>query len=1096
MKALVKGRIGLIAFLILFLSLAVVVRGEEPIRFPDPSLEQAIREAINKPTGDIYTSDLEGLTYLSASEKGIENLTGIEYCTNLTRLYLFANQISDVTPLANLTNLVELSLFVNNVTDVAPLSNLTQLTLLSLTSNNIGNISALASLTGLTHLDIGDNDVTDITALSNLTSLVSLGLVALNISDFSPLSHLINLMSLDLRATDIADVSVLSSLNKLASLDLRYNSIGNIEPIALLTNLEQLWLSENDITDISALRHLSRLALLELDHNKISNLQPLRELTDLEGLNLSNNQIADINTLSHLVNLRWLYLENNKIWRIDVLSNLTRLGQPTSWLCPPPPPDCAHLNLSNNMISDIQALVDNAGLGAEDRITIHYNYLDLSSGSDDMQNIQALIGRGVDVLYEPQNTPENQSPNTEIETAEIDQDKRTATFTWTGSDDTTPVKDLVYSYRLVRPGPAYDAWSSWISGETKKYTDLSPGNYKFQVRARDAEKVIDPSPASREFTIGEGALKCVIELRKQDTSTSINTIDINEPFDIYVGASTGNPEQVRFSSDESQDGTPTGEWTGWYDWNISSGDWNAAAKRMTWSFATSGKKEAWAEIQNSSGNISRAHADISVHPGYAIVVAGQGGWREKRGIDHSANNAYRALRDLGFDDDHIFYLNTTRPQDVDMDGDDEVDGPALLQDFERVMSETKNKIDNNHIPLVLYLSGHGLDDPACFVFDENNGQQGYLWVSHLKEILDAFLGNPPMLIMIGSCHSGVFIISNEKSPSSISANNRIIITNTDKKRILLGWVRSSDCFWGDLIKGLSIKEAFTRRTLPGDKQHLWLDDNGDAVGHPPHNLENDGTIAAITKIGTPGSDDLELKPWMFYWIRSPSELRVYDSQGRVTGLVNGEVKEEIPDSLYDEENKTVALFSLSGSYYCQVVGTDEGSYGLEISSIEGEEAITFVATDISTISGANHQYSIDWDALARGEEGVTLQVDNDGDGMFERTISSDSELAGEEFGFVPDGKAVNLGPNPVPADGCVFWLDLPEGVTQARLMIFSVSGRLVFETSLDVGSTRFPSAGTWNPVDNNGVELANGPYVYVLVADGKVIGQGKMVIQR
>ena len=91
---------------------------------------------------------------------------------------------------------------------------------------------------------------------------------------------------------------------------------------------------------------------------------------------------------------------------------------------------------------------------------------------------------------------------------------------------------------------------------------------------------------------------------------------------------------------------------------------------------------------------------------------------------------------------------------------------------------------------------------------------------------------------------------------------------------------------------------------------------------------------------------------------------------------------------------------------------------------------------------------------------------------------------------------ISLAPNPVSSDGCVFHFNLPENIAQAKLMIFNVAGRLLFETSLDVSATRFPSSGTWNPVDQNGVPLANGPYIYVLVADGKVIGQGKMVIQR
>lgn len=124
-----------------------------------------------------------------------------------------------------------------------------------------------------------------------------------------------------------------------------------------------------------------------------------------------------------------------------------------------------------------------------------------------------------------------------------------------------------------------------------------------------------------------------------------------------------------------------------------------------------------------------------------------------------------------------------------------------------------------------------------------------------------------------------------------------------------------------------------------------------------------------------------------------------------------------------------------------------------------------------------------------------LEIDSDGDGTIDEE-KGPVVIGGEEDALPDEGSAVVVGPNPVPSGGCVFWLDLPEGVTQAKLMLFSVSGRLVFETPLDVNSTRFPTAGTWNPVDQDGVLLANGPCVYVLIADGKVISQGKMVIQR
>jgi parallel beta-helix repeat protein len=390
--------------------------------------------------------------------------------------------------------------------------------------------------------------------------------------------------------------------------------------------------------------------------------------------------------------------------------------------------------------------------------------------------------------------------------------------------------------------------------------------------------------------------------------------------------------------------------------------------------------------------------------GYAIIVAGQGGRREKWGIDHSANNAYRVLRNLGLHDEDILYLNSNSLQDIDGDGNAEVDGPASFTHFKNAINEAKKKIQNKSIPLILYLTGHG--EQNLFVFDPDDlSPEGEISASNLREMLNGFSSNTPMLIVIGSCSSGSFITSDQ----SISGSNRIIITaahdETDfwSTRVYLGWVRSADRFLGNLNKGLNVKEAFVQKSLPGDCLYLWLDDNGDSIGHPPHNLDNDGQLASVTQIGVPGTENLELIRWYLVWKRSPGELRVYDSQNQVTGLVNGEIREEIPGSLYDEENEIVAIFAPCDVYHYEVLSTSEGTYGLDIGSIKGGETETFTAIDIPTSPNAVHQYTADWEALSQGGAGVTLLIDAEGDGIFERTIISDNKLTPCEIAVEPIG---------------------------------------------------------------------------------------------
>ncbi|MBA7507362.1 Internalin H [subsurface metagenome] len=95
----------------LFLLGACAAPAPEMVTFPDENLEAAIRDALGKPAGEAVTpAELAGLTQLAATMQGITDLSGIEYCINLTVLNIWGNPISDLSPLASLTNLTMLNL--------------------------------------------------------------------------------------------------------------------------------------------------------------------------------------------------------------------------------------------------------------------------------------------------------------------------------------------------------------------------------------------------------------------------------------------------------------------------------------------------------------------------------------------------------------------------------------------------------------------------------------------------------------------------------------------------------------------------------------------------------------------------------------------------------------------------------------------------------------------------------------------------------------------------------------------------------------------------------------------------------------------------
>ena len=79
---------------------------EIPSLIPDANLRAAVRAALGiAPNLRITIDAMRSLTTLNAVQLGIADLTGLEYATNLTHLYLRHNLISDINPLAHLTNL-------------------------------------------------------------------------------------------------------------------------------------------------------------------------------------------------------------------------------------------------------------------------------------------------------------------------------------------------------------------------------------------------------------------------------------------------------------------------------------------------------------------------------------------------------------------------------------------------------------------------------------------------------------------------------------------------------------------------------------------------------------------------------------------------------------------------------------------------------------------------------------------------------------------------------------------------------------------------------------------------------------------------------
>jgi subtilisin family serine protease len=73
-----------------------------------------------------------------------------------------------------------------------------------------------------------------------------------------------------------------------------------------------------------------------------------------------------------------------------------------------------------------------------------------------------------------------------------------ATFTWAGSDASTPAGSLVYSTRLA---PLEVGFSAFGGATARSFTGLGNGTYTFAVKARDLAGNQDGTPATRTFTV-------------------------------------------------------------------------------------------------------------------------------------------------------------------------------------------------------------------------------------------------------------------------------------------------------------------------------------------------------------------------------------------------------------------------------------------------------------------------------------------------------------------------------------------------------------------------------------------------------------------
>ncbi|AYF81288.1 leucine-rich repeat domain-containing protein [Bacillus thuringiensis] len=263
-------------------------------------LDKQLQKYINKYNLDrdnvdtpITKKDLLQIKTLSIySGKGINEIAGLEYMTNLEKLTLRES----------------------NVTDISAISKLRSLKYVDLTSNSIESIHPIGQLENINMLFLRDNKISDLTPLSKMKKIKTLDLIGNNIKDIQPLFTLSTMKQLYLANNQISDLNGIDRLNNVGLLWIGNNKINNVESISKMSNLIELEIADSEIKDISPLSQLGNLQVLNLEENYISDISPLSTLTNLHEINLGANEISDVRPVEELGKRISIDIQRQKIF--------------------------------------------------------------------------------------------------------------------------------------------------------------------------------------------------------------------------------------------------------------------------------------------------------------------------------------------------------------------------------------------------------------------------------------------------------------------------------------------------------------------------------------------------------------------------------------------------------------------------------------------------------------------------------------------------------------------------------------------------------------------------------------------------------------
>ena len=625
------------------------------------------------------------------------------------------------------------------------------------------------------------------------------------IPDFSALP---NLQELSLGGNQLTGaIPDFSALPKLERLDLYNNQLtGAIPDFSALPKLRLLYLFNNQLTgaipNFSALPKLSELYLF---NNQLTGAIPdFSALPNLSGLELSNNQLTGaIPDFSALPQLEWLYLYNNQL--TGAIPNFSAL------------PNLQRLYLYNNQLTgaipdfDFSALTKLKYLDLRNNPICKDTNINYSSWpikhAKWSYNEDEVRATWQEELDEFPNCPVNPPP--------------TPVITVWPTQGVAPL-DIELDASNSEGSITQYAWTingQTLSGQTTSTTLTEAGEYTLTLTVTDPEGqtattqqsvfVWKPEPVNPPpipvFTVWppHGMTPLTIDLDASDSEGSITQ----------------------------------------YAWTINGQTLSGQTNSIT--LTEVGEHTLVLTVTGNDGQTATTLQSVFVwQPGQAIIIAGPN--PDDNLFKHTnefTQRMYRLLKQRGYDDDKIHYLNVLPPDIEPLDGRPEPERQDYnLFDPKKELSEAFAQAAADVTEgdqFVFYLHGHA--GPNRFkLLDEK------ISAAHLRDLLATLPAGVQQIIILDTCYAGSFMDELAGVP------HRLVVTSTDDKSLTFQVVNNSFAneFMHILESGGNVFEAFRNAEdmiLKAPKyftgQRPWLDDDNDGQ------FLNDGLYAENVRIG-------------------------------------------------------------------------------------------------------------------------------------------------------------------------------------------------------------------------------------------------------